>query len=82
MSNSIYWRQAKPTDCKHFPCETPSAFIVSIERAFGDLPRTFDCESIPTLAGMSATQPDTKNIYRRMIEAIDKYGAIEVWAQG
>lgn len=60
----------------------PSRFLGVMGKCFGNLPFTLGEGAIPTLSGMAATwDDDMHNPFERIIELIEKYGTIEVWAE-
>lgn len=81
MSASIMWEPLNPNP-KHFSVGAPSFFIESLKNADMELPRTFTEADVSVLKGMSAASGrDENNPYQQMINAIEKYGEITVWAQ-
>lgn len=86
MSANILYRQVKPIEGKDLPVWAPSYFIETLERAFGNFPCVLDKTDIATLKGMAATCRDGAaekygNPYDGLIKAIEKLGAVEVYAQ-
>lgn len=81
MSANISYRQVKPQAGKCLGVMAPSSFIREMDHAFGSLPLQLDKGAIPTLRGMSATQPDHDNPYSRLIEAIKRLGEVEIYAE-
>lgn len=82
MSASIFFRQIKPIEKNEIPCDTPSNFIQSLERAFGQFPTALTEKHISTLAGMAAVEGGVdNNVYDILINKIRKYKEIEVFAQ-
>lgn len=81
MSASICYRQVKPQSGKSLDVSAPSSFIREMDHAFGSLPLQLNKGDLPTLRGMSATQREFDNPYSRLIEAIEKLGEIEVYAE-
>ena len=86
MSANIYYRQVKPIDGKDLAVFGPSSFIRSLEQAFGRFPCELGKKDIETLKGMAAVSMDGAedkygNPYTNLIEAIEKLGVIEVYAE-
>lgn len=82
MGANIYFHQMKPVDGQSISCHAPSSFIASMERAFGEFPCVLDSENVPVLKGMAAMSHDGGgNPYQEIIDAIDKYGTIKVYAE-
>lgn len=80
MSATILYRPGKPK-VKSLEVSTPSAFLEIMQKCFGDPPFTLRKENIPTLSGMAAAWTDENNPFQRIIDNIEKYGGIEVWAE-
>ena len=74
MSASILWAQVKPIEGKSLSAWAPSAFIESIEKAFGGFPCDFGPDDIPKLSGMASMCRDGGgNPYQEIINRIEKY---------
>lgn len=83
MSASIYWRPVAKSR-KSVSTYTPSSFIESIRKAFGEFPVKLDTDSLPVLQGMAAVEQmpgNGENPYEQLVEAINQIGSIEVWAE-
>jgi hypothetical protein len=81
MSANIYWKAVEPTRGTRLSSWAPSAFIASVEKAFGSLPTVLTEADVPTLKGMAAMCVDAGgNPYEELIEAIETSGAVEIWA--
>jgi hypothetical protein len=83
MSASICYRPVDPKP-KTIGAYAPSSFMEAMERAGMQLPCTIGKGAIPVLSGMSATWgkgADSPNPYQNVIDAIEKYGDIELWAE-
>lgn len=83
MSASICYQPVDPKP-KTIGAWAPSHFMESMERANLGLPCTLKETDIPILRGMAATfsdHGDAPNPYQEIIDAIEKYGAIEMWAE-
>lgn len=85
MSATIFYEPVKQNS-KSLDVSAPSTFQDRLAKAFGGdwttvLPRIFGKDDIPTLQGMSATQIEDNNPYQQMIDLIEKYDQIRVWAQ-
>lgn len=81
MSANIYFM---PDVKKGTPLNTPapSSFIETLERAGYTLPYTFDDSDKKLLLGMAcARERQEDNPYRQLIEAIDNFGRVRVWAE-
>lgn len=82
MGANISYRQVKPITGKDLPVGAPSYFIGTMEKAFGNFPCTLTSEDIPILRGMAATMRDEQqNPYEKLVEAIERMGAVEVYAE-
>jgi hypothetical protein len=82
MSATIFYRPVRPRDSHNLEVLLPSSFIDAMETAFGSQPWRLDGEDIPILRGMAAFchgSPD--NPFERLIKAIEKLDAIEVWPE-
>lgn len=80
MTATIYYRPVGPIK-QTLDIWAPSAFITSMERAFGPLPQRLSAADIPTLRGMSSTAESLNNPYADIIAKIELYGEIEIWAE-
>lgn len=84
MSANIFYR---PVEQKRYDLNVwaPSSFLASLSEAFSQFSEqkfVFNESSIPTLKGMAALCKDGGgNPYEEMIQAITKYGEIEVWPE-
>lgn len=82
MSASIYWCQVRPVSGERLSAWAPSSFISSIEKAFGGFPCDFGNGDIEKLKGMASMCNDGGgNPYQEIINRIEKYGVIRVWAE-
>jgi len=78
MSATIHYRKTAKSDPSLKTVNAPSVFIQHIERAFGGFPLELDAKDIPVLRGMAAIQPDSG--FDELIELIDKFGSIAIYA--
>lgn len=82
MSANIYFRQVRPIDSESLSVYAPSSFIESMTEAFGVFPCILGANEVPVLKGMAALNRDGGgNPYSELIEAINKYGTVEVYAE-
>lgn len=81
MSANIIYRQAILIKGKCLSCYAPSAFITTMEKAFGQFPLVLDENAIPRLEGMAVMCNDAGgNPYQELIDAINSMDKIEVSA--
>ena len=80
MSATIFCRPI-PEKGEHLPVWAPSSFIAQMEKAFGSWPLYLEKKDIPTLKGMAAVSGDGGNPWPSLIEAIEKYGCVELWSE-
>ena len=78
MSANIYWQPAKG---KSVDVATPSSFMASMQRAFGDPPWNLTHTQWPMLEGMSAVAGGPDNPYDQLLAAIDRHDTIRVWSE-
>jgi len=80
MSASIHW---SPISTKHnrLSTNTPSRFVTAMEMVFGGFPIQLenDHETTTALRGMHAGSDDM--IYACLLEALEKFDRIRVWAE-
>ena len=82
MSANVFYRQVKPVKEKSLSCFAPSSFLKTMREVFGELPIQLDKSNIDVLHGMSLLCSDGGgNPYRELIDAINKYNLIEMWAE-
>jgi hypothetical protein len=87
MSIDIEWRQVDPKDWTSLYTFTPSGDAEALRRAFGDFEFTLSGGDIGILRGMSAakgineSEKRGRNIFDDLIDAIEKYGTIELRTQ-
>ena len=55
-----------------------SSEINAIEKLFGEYPITLDEKQIPQLKAMMVVYEYKPNVYKNIIEAIEKYGSIRL----
>lgn len=78
MSATIHYRKTSTVD-PYLKCVgAPSSFIQTLERAFGHFPCELSETSISTLKGMSAMTDN--QAYEEIIDLIEKFGSIELYA--
>ncbi len=79
MSATIHYRKISKKD----PCLkhvwSPSSFIDSMTTVFG-WPAEIGTKDIPVLKGMSAVHGGEHNPYPEIIELVEKFGSIELYA--
>ena len=80
MSATIYWEPIK-SNPKSLGVGAPSAFIRTMEKAFGSDWRNLDEESIPILVGLAAAQDTDENPFQELIDLLDQYKSIRVWEE-
>lgn len=80
MSASIYF---KPVNVRKHSLPGQSAVVAALCRAGFPLPFMFNENSKPILVGMAAAWDHLKsdNPYQAILDAIEKYGSIEVWVE-
>lgn len=81
MSAAIVYRPIKPKGEKNLGVLFPSGFLEIMQKCFGDPPFTLETKDIPILTGMAAAWTDDDNPFQRIIDKIEQYGGIEVWAE-
>jgi hypothetical protein len=84
MSATIYWRPGKQDNNKYLHnVSSASHFMSTLKNAgIGELPTRLSRHWIPTLNGMVAMCEDQeKNPYQELIDLLDKYDEIELYAQ-
>ena len=81
MSATILYRPIKRNDGKSLGISAPSRFLEVMGKCFGDPPFTLEKKDIPILQGMAAACCDNPNSFESIIDKIENYGAIEVWAE-
>jgi len=83
MSASILYEPINPNP-KSIDAWAPSSFMETMQRANIALPCTLGPDNIPILMGMAAVfgdKGDAPNPYQQLVDAINKYGKISVWAE-
>lgn len=82
MTANIYWRPVAASRHDISP-GAPSSFIGKLEALFGPLPLSLTEESLPVLraAKVVIDYQDQKDAFTELIDAIEKYERIEVWAE-
>ena len=82
MTASIKARPAKPKDAISIGCAAPSRFIEAVREVFGDFPVTLRPSDGCRLEAMAAVYggDDEHNPYQRLLELIDRWRDVEVWA--
>ena len=82
MSANIYYYQVKPVKNKEVPTWAPSSFMETMEKVFGDKLPTLSDKDIEKLSVLDDTfdSKDSPNPYEVLIEAIRKYGVIQLTA--
>ena len=83
MSASIVWLPVKPEKYKSINAPAPSWFKETMERAGFELPCTLTSTDLPVLRGMAATnlRDDKPNPHQEVVDAVEKHGAIKIWAE-
>lgn len=83
MSASIYWKQVKPVKSHSLNVGAPSNFLEILEKVFGSRNPQLDESNIEALKGMAAVYNiyGGVNPYEELIEAIEQYKEIELWAE-
>jgi hypothetical protein len=83
MSANVYWRPVKPTSGHDLGLAAPQHFLENMEKAFGNREPTLGQDSIPILQGLSIGSGGDMagNPYDKLIEALEKYGEIELEAR-
>jgi len=83
MSANVYWKQVKPVSGHDLGLAAPSRFMSNMREAFGSETPTLDKSCIFLLKGLSIGDGGDMggNPYEKLIEAIKKYGEIELWAE-
>jgi len=83
MSASIHYQPVKPTNGTRLEVGSGSWFIKTIEEAFDrQLPTVLSIEDVPALKGMAAlAREHHNNPWQELIKSIEKYGAVEIWAE-
>lgn len=84
MSKTIFFRILEPTG--EIQTSTPNQVISNIQKAFGSFPAKLRRENISVLRGLligttSSIQEEEDNEYYQIIQAIEKYGEIEIYAE-
>lgn len=80
MSASILWEPLRPG--KSLGVNAPSLFMVALRYAFeADLPRVFSSSDVPVLRGMAAGMSHEAKAINKLIEAIDEFEQVRVWAE-
>lgn len=77
MSANFYFEPVKPG--RSLEVSAPSSFRGALEEAFGELPLVLSGNDAATLRGMKAAKCEPEAI-TQLMEAIDKYGSVRVWA--
>lgn len=80
MSATIHYRKVGKSDPYLKNVMAPSAFIESMERAFGRFPVELGSQDICALRGMKAMHNGEHNPYTELIEIIERFGLVEVYA--
>jgi len=83
MSANVYWKQVKPVKGNDLGLAAPQHFMENMEKAFGSREPTLNKNDIPVLKGLSIGDGGDMggNPYDKLIEAIKKYGEIELYAE-
>lgn len=82
MSATILWNPINPKRGESLEVAAPSRFLEIMGKCFGASPFTLERKSIPRLSGMAAAwEYDSNNPFQTIIEHIETYGVIEVWAE-
>ena len=81
MGANIYFRPVKPKN-KYAVCSmAPQSFMETMRKAFGDFPCELSEADLQKLNGMAIMFTDDCNPYTDLIDAINKHGTIEVYAE-
>jgi len=82
MSATIHYRQTSKVDPYLKTCSAPSSFIESIEDAFHHFPCELEESDIGTLRGMASVYNSLEedNPYKELIDLIEKFGSIKIYA--
>jgi hypothetical protein len=78
MSASIHYRNASKAD-PTLSVDAPSSFIEALEKAFGYLPIVLSSAHVGMLKGL-AINGRGEHGYDDLIEKIEKFGSVEVYA--
>jgi hypothetical protein len=78
MGATIHYRNASKAD-PSLDVNAPSSFIEALERGFGHLPIVLSDAHVEMLRGMAINSRGESG-YEDLIEKIQKYGSIEVYA--
>lgn len=82
MSASILYRPIEPDKDRSLGVSAPSSFLEIMGKCFGEGgPWLLRKADIPILQGMAAACNHNPNSFEKIIEHIETYGAIEVWAE-
>lgn len=80
MSASISWKPVKNVG-KGLDVGAPSAFVERMEKVFGSLPLELLRTDIPKLEVLALLYDNNDcKPYQELIDALDSYEKIEVWA--
>ena len=78
MSATIYWRPFNNSKILE-GIGAPSSFIEDMKKAFDRFPLKLTEDDIPTLKGMIAV--DDQGYYQQVLDLIEKYEEIELYAE-
>ena len=83
MSASIYWKPTGNGSSLDLGSETPSSFMETIKKVFGNFPCTLgedELEKLQVLASLHSTGDYSNDPYTELIALIEKSGEISIWA--
>ena len=82
MSTTIHYRNMSKTDPHLKNVGAPGSFIQSMQKAFGRFPCELAEKDYAKLSGMAImySGSDDDNPYREVIDLIEKFGRIELYA--
>jgi hypothetical protein len=84
VSANIYATPIKPIEKLDIECWSPSNMMKTCEQVFGEFPVTLSVHDIPkleTLAAITGDGAGKGKPWADIIEKINKFGAIRVWAE-
>lgn len=79
MSASILFEPVKPG--RSLGVSAPSSFLAALERLGVQLPAVVDASIVPRLEGLRAGLTHEHTAIERLIEAIEQYESVRVWAE-
>lgn len=82
MSATICWRPSAKND-KHLNVGAPSSFMEVMKNAGFGFPCAVTLSDVPVLRGMAAVygrNDQNPNPFDELLDLVEKYGSIELWA--